>query len=439
MAEPDPLMGARVLLLVLLLALPALAQFEVLRGQVDGRPVRAWLAAPPQVGPAFLETEGSPLTVTADMPAMPRMTPLVSRVKDGKAELVFPMPGLWRLDLRFEGERHLVTRFAVKAATSSSAGELCGPAGPDGVLKVEVGTLKVGENRLRLVLPPGPPEVPVSVTMPAMPMAIPPRIAQRQADGSYLVYVPLTMPGVWHLRAEVEGRVLGPVALVLSEPVRPSPSRFLLGWALVALVLGRRRFLPPVLVVVAALVAGLFLERYHPSLDAMPMDMGRADLGMGGLTAPLPVREATATRRRLDFGTDYPASGGVFGLPVADRETVRPGLTVLVEGRPGRVTAVSALVVHGKLDVWFQPPGTTVRVPEEILGMGLCVPRGAVREGGVFVIESVAGVRLARWRKVSLGRSDATYTQVLGGLREGEVVVASPEEGLLDGTLVRGE
>jgi hypothetical protein len=156
---------------------------------------------------------------------------------------------------------------------------------------------------------------------------------------------------------------------------------------------------------------------------------------MGELTAPLPVLEATVTRRALDLGLSYPARAGEIRIPVSEREKFWPGRPVQVDRRPGRVTGVSGLAEGGLLAVWVAPAGSTVTLPEPA-PPALCVPRAAVQADSVYVIEDVARVRTARRRRVSLGRSDASYTQVLSGVREGEVVVAQAEPGLRDGTVV---
>lgn len=437
-------MGARALLLLVLLALPAFAQYEVLRAQIDGRPVRAWLATAPRLGAVQLEVEGAvkPLSVTCDMPAMPRMAARTFPFKGPTATLEFTMKGLWRLDFRFEGERHLAARLIVQGGgvgsqgtVSSLSGEACGPGVPAGAavrVQVLAGKLHVGESRVRIALPPGPApaEVPVSVQMPAMPMAAPLRTASRQPDGSYLATLPLSMPGVWHVWVDVEGRALGPVVLVVDEPAPPSPSLLLLGLALV-LAWPLRRHLPALLVVVAALVAGLVLERYRPAPEVMAMDMSRPDLGMGEMTAPLPVPEATVTLRTLALGRTYPLEG----VPLSERDNLWPGKEVRVDGKPGRITEISGLAEGRLISVWVEPPGRTVTLAEPT-PPALCVPRTAVQGDGVFVIEEVARVRTARRRRVSLGRTDGSYIQVLTGLREGETVVAEAGPGLRDGTIV---
>jgi len=436
-------MGARVLLLVVLLALPALAQLEILRGQVDGKPVRAWLAAPPRLGPARLEVDGlKPVSVTCDMPAMPRMAARTFPFNGSTANLEFGMKGLWQLDFRFENERHLIARVVVAGGSGSSgtlssgSGEACGPGVPAGAaMKVQVlgGQLRAGENRLRLELPPGPTpqDVPVSVQMPAMPMAVPVRTAHRQADGSYALSVPLTMPGVWHLWADVEGRPLGPVVLVLGDPTRTSASLVLLVLALLA-AWPLRRHLPALSVVVAALAAGFVLERYQPAPEAMTMDMSRPDLGMGAMTAPMPVLETTVTRRALAVRQTW---RGEIRVPVGERELFWTGRPVQVDGRPGRVTGVSGLAQGGLVSVWVEPAGRITTLLER-LPAALCVPRTAVQGDSVFVVEELARVRTARRRRISLGRSDDLYIQVLSGLREGETVVAQAEPDLRDGLVV---
>ncbi|MBN9415448.1 MAG: HlyD family efflux transporter periplasmic adaptor subunit [Candidatus Eremiobacteraeota bacterium] len=75
-----------------------------------------------------------------------------------------------------------------------------------------------------------------------------------------------------------------------------------------------------------------------------------------------------------------------------------------------------------------------------LLPSALCIPKEAVfqSEGRsmVMVVSPVAGQQLSFRRAVTTGISSDTHTQILDGLKEGEMVVALAQEPLSDGTLV---
>lgn len=154
-------------------------------------------------------------------------------------------------------------------------------------------------------------------------------------------------------------------------------------------------------------------------------------------------------------------------VPVADRHRLAPGapVSVLSGGAAvaGRIEAISALgqgdaafleaVVpnvmpgggHGSLR---RAPGAEeagmfsfgqdvlVRCVLDRSASVLCVPRQAVRDGAVYVIEEIAGRRLAHRRVVTVGARNDTHAEIVSGLREGEVVVAVADDSLRDGSLV---
>ena len=255
---------------------------------------------------------------------------------------------------------------------------------------------RVGSNRLRIVLPrgaaPGLP-VAVGVDMPGMPMAVPPVQAARQADGTYLAEVPLSMAGLWHATAEA-GPFLGKVALTVPTPPTPSPSRALLLGLLalsvpagIALVLRGRAIAPlasSTSLLAAVLVAGTLIERRWPpdTSMGMVMDMSAPDMGMGDMVAPQPVLIAQAQR-----------------LPL-ERARSTPGWV-----RPGREQLVSAPC-----------PGTVVSLVEP----GQRVRRGAVvaRMGaGQAVVAPLGGVVIERFARPGSSVASGTPLVVVGDMR----------------------
>lgn len=166
-------------------------------------------------------------------------------------------------------------------------------------------------------------------------------------------------------------------------------------------------------------------------------------------------------------------------VPNSDRFLVRRGQAIsVVEGYlniPGRITSVSALsqgdhfwveatvnnrqlatasVNHFGLALPAAKPGddggrpgtfpvggnVLLRCQVDLQGATLSVPNEAVFESGgrkmVMVVSSVAGQQLAFRRAVTVGLSNETHSEILSGLREGEIVVALAQEPLPDGTLV---
>lgn len=529
----------RKLLLLLLLVAPAFAQpLEVLKDQAGLFPVTARLLEPARVGPARVEIEiGEPIKATQtvnpklstelvlDMPSMPRMKaitatfkPLGPRKFEGRFE--FPMKGIWRLHfviLTPHGNFRFISRIPVGGATMPGplpVSENCGPDGTPGTLEVQLpdGRLHIGPNRLRLKLPGQPQQVSVAVDMPAMPMAIPPKATTRQADGTYEAEVTLPMTGVWHVRADADGTVLGPVSVVVPDLAPRRPSRLLLLLllpVLLACVVWRRSWLAPAALVLAALAAGAFIERYWPPDPAqgMAMDMLAPDMGMGQMVAPVPVLEAMVARLPMTVAEIYPgrvepiresilrsdASPGtrlkqgvvmrtlspgtvavaedrtvdvVFSLPMAQARKVLPGKTKIevlsgMEVVTGKLTRLSALSENGEVRATARlnnvmvskgmgsaSEATLLALGEEVkvrcalleLPLALSVPLEAIRENNgkpaLYVLEDIAGLRVARLRPVTLGAANDTHIVVSSGIQEGQKVVVAAEAALHDGSVV---
>ncbi len=101
----------------------------------------------------------------------------------------------------------------------------------------------------------------------------------------------------------------------------------------------------------------------------------------------------------------------------------------------------SVLAPAGERDVFFIGQDVTLQVVMERLPATAGVPKQAVRTSAdgtqsVFVIERVAGHRVVKSKKVTLGAVNDMQAQILSGLEEGQTIVASLEASLQDGDLV---
>lgn len=595
---------------LLLLSGPALGQeVELLKGQAGLYPLRATLSQPAAVGPAHLVVElGKPkelfklppsrhtpapgeeappspeprelaVSVVLEMPDMLstkptslKLTPTAPNRFEG--DVLITMRGDWRVQFVVqtpEGEFRPLAKFKVgpgdPAASSAKGGlELCDPSQGETIpLKIRSfpDPARVGPNRLRIELPENVTvPVMVGVDMPGLALGIPPREALRQDDGSYEALIDLPMAGYWQLRVDLNGRALPPFALTVEEPPTRGPSRALLpvvmlGFIPVLLffVLRQRSTLKPVamgaMLLLVTLTAGAAIESAWPSRHSMEMDMFAFDLGLGHLSAPLPILEARLEKTPFVTTKDYPATvvtaqeslvvssrtgvlsdlapvgdfvragevvARVDSEPVrapsqgvvvqarvtngsrveagsaflrlsdprtvavrarallSDRDMLQAGLPVEVVGSDGRtskgkLTLVSAISdgrefeieavldntrprgsAHRELEAKAPSPrvdlGTFAFGQNVILKVGLegprstiTVPREAVRETAdgeprVFLVTQVAGHRVAREQKVTLGETNETHVQVLSGLTEGQVIVAKLEPSLRDGDVV---
>lgn len=597
-------------LALLLLGVPALGQGqEVLQGQAGLYPLRAYFKEPAAVGPARLvvelgkpkslfklpegrhtpdpsETTATPqprelaVSVVMEMPDMVSVKPTSVKLKPSgssrfEGDVLITMKGDWRVQFVVqtpEGEFRPLARFKVGPGTASRTGagdgglELCDPDASEPIpLKIQSfpDPARVGANRIRVELPDAV-NVPVmiGVSQPGLALGIPPTEAVRQEDGGYEAIVNLPMAGYWQVRVDLNGRALPPFALTVEEQRAHGPSRTLLPLAAAAIlpllvfVAWRRR---PMLGVVA-LGAGLLLatlglgtlvEGAWPARhsSAMEMDMLRYDMGMGHLSAPLPVLEAKLEKTRFVTTRDLSATvtagkqkmilaptGGVVSnlppvgsaveagdkvaqvgantvlapspgvvvktlleegatvesgaallalgdprtiavralAPLREHGTLTPGLPVDVVGDDGRrargkLTFVSAVNREQGIEVEAtvdntRPKGAPVHrtgasTPTVDLGLftlgeavtlrieldrprwAISVPREAIREtpdgsARVFLISEVAGQRVAREQKVTLGASNETHAEILTGLSAGQTIVAGLETSLRDGDVV---
>lgn len=101
----------------------------------------------------------------------------------------------------------------------------------------------------------------------------------------------------------------------------------------------------------------------------------------------------------------------------------------------------AALSPAGERNSFFLGQEVVVQVEIDRLPASAAVPKGAVRrtsdgETYVFLVERVAGHRVARRTKVTLGAANDTQVQVLSGLLSGQTIVASAESSLRDGDIV---
>jgi len=174
--------------------------------------------------------------------------------------------------------------------------------------------------------------------------------------------------------------------------------------------------------------------------------------------------DGVVVRRYVEPGAALPPNSPLVAL--ADDRTVRvealgPSLEPLQPGSPVTVLdgmgAVRARLVSGEppaavISNRMAPskgmgpaPKNTDSPPMFVLGQEvtlrcqvasrtatLCVPRAAVTGQTVFVVEQGR----ARRRAVETGLSNESQTEILSGLREGEVIVAVADPDLQDGSAV---
>ena len=599
-----------VLLTLLVLSCPALAQEqELLKGQAGRYPLRAYLREPAAVGPAKMVVElGAPkelaklpeskhtpavdepppppprdlaVSVVMEMPDMVSTRPTSVALSPTapnrfEGDVLITMKGDWRVQFVVqtpEGEFRPLAKFKVGPNSSSSASgenglELCDPSQGDAIpLKIRSSPdpARVGANRIKIELPQDiTVPVMVGVSMPGLALGIPPQEAIRQDDGSYEATVHLPMAGYWQLRVDLNGNAPPPFALTVEEPRTSGPNRALLPIVMVTMVpvlvfvaLRRRSALKPVLgasaFLLAILATGAVIERFWPSQHSgsMEMDMLAADMGMGRLSAPLPVLESKLEKTPFVTTQSYPAtviaakesvvishSSGVLAqlapvgsylasgdgvakvgaetiraassgvvlqhfqnegssissgtavlslsdpkrlavrarAPLSDRDMLQVGLPVDVYGRDGQKTTGKLSVVSGvgegqsltveavfdntrpippahaelgirpstpRVDLGTFVPGQSVTLKVALEGRrsAITVPREAVRqspdgEARVFLVTPIAGQRIAREQKVTLGEIGQTQVEVVSGLSEGQIIVAKLEPSLRDGDVI---
>lgn len=167
--------------------------------------------------------------------------------------------------------------------------------------------------------------------------------------------------------------------------------------------------------------------------------LGAAPSGQSSTPAPVGTQPGPATQP----GVAWPAPEQPVVLRAGMPVTILDGMTAL----RGRLTTAlpPAAVVSNLMPasrgmtpsgppqpmfVLGQEVTLRVRVAERVAA--LCVPREAVKDGAVYVVED--GV--ARLRAVKTGLSHDTHTEVLSGLQEGETIAAVADPDLRDGASV---
>lgn len=121
----------------------------------------------------------------------------------------------------------------------------------------------------------------------------------------------------------------------------------------------------------------------------------------------------------VDNSTPVAMSMGMSGAVLPPRKPGDDG------GRPGRFSLGQEVAMRC----------VVARTPAV-----LCVPVESIKEldgkTHVFVIKPVAGLQVAELREVSVGLRNATHAELVSGVREGEIVVATTQEELHDGVVV---
>jgi hypothetical protein len=120
-------------------------------------------------------------------------------------------------------------------------------------------------------------------------------------------------------------------------------------------------------------------------------------------------------------------------------------LEAVLDGRKLKSAVIghdgSILAPASERERFFLGQDVVLQVVSERLPASPSVPKSALRQAGdgtqwLFVSERVAGQRVARRRQVTLGAENETQAQVLSGLSEGQIIIASAEPSLRDGDVV---
>lgn len=176
-------------------------------------------------------------------------------------------------------------------------------------------------------------------------------------------------------------------------------------------------------------VASVRVRATIPVADAERVGRGRmveifgSDmLGRGKITAVSATADNQAFWADAIVDNRVPAGAMSMGMGASVVPARKPGDD---GGRPGRFALGQEVVVRCIVD---QLPAV------------LSVPIEAVHESegkhSVFVVRGVAGQYVAELREVTVGLRNRTHVEVVSGLKEGEKVVATTQEPLLDGALV---
>jgi multidrug efflux pump subunit AcrA (membrane-fusion protein) len=192
-----------------------------------------------------------------------------------------------------------------------------------------------------------------------------------------------------------------------------------------------KRFVEPGTVVAAAAPIVSIGDIKHVRVEA---EVPTTDLGMIGKGAPVDVLFGGKAVVGKVSEVSNLAQGDVFRVEaVIDNEAkggggMAMGLPVVPKG-PKEVSGIFAL---GQ-DVTMR--ATLLDLPN-VLSVPLDAVQTGVGQPSVYVIDEVAGTRVAHRKPVTTGASSDTYIEIVSGLREGQKVVAVADDTLQDGSIV---
>lgn len=196
-----------------------------------------------------------------------------------QGDLLLSMPGLWKLTVEIEGKTGEVM-------FKTGDGRAPPKMAAEGVYQVEVeAPEQVGEAPTTIEVktngkPVGGATVYVGADMPGMAMGLRPVKANEVEPGRYQATVPLSMEGLWKLTVEVdgpEGKSSQQVSVVVKRGGGFPWVWVLVVAAVVALVAWRPPLWQGLIVgalVLLAVLAGKYLERYRPADKSMGIKDG---------------------------------------------------------------------------------------------------------------------------------------------------------------------
>jgi HlyD family secretion protein len=152
-------------------------------------------------------------------------------------------------------------------------------------------------------------------------------------------------------------------------------------------------------------------------------------------------------RVKVNVYVDEPELGRVAaGMPVRITWDAQSGRAWkgAVERRPTEIVALGTRQVGEVVCVIENPggdllPGTNINafIESKAVASALTIPKETLRrEGGDLGVFTLNGDRLA-WRKVTLGASSVTRSEVLAGLKDNDAVLLPTDEAVADGMLVQ--
>lgn len=449
------------LFLLILLAVAAAAnEGEILRDRAGVVPVRATVAPfPPKKGRLHVTVDVEqarrfPMALLLDLPADPAL-PVVRQAcqptgpQRYEADLNLPRNGRWRLRVEVgtpHGNFQLVSLLDVGVSPSKRLA-VQPPAAPS----------------------PTPSPSPLAVSEPASP----PPASPSRAWLLLIVLAPLLAAGALRSRPLAAGLALlattalgGALALRLwpPSPVEAQQPPAKAPVPVVEAVVGRVPFAVERSYLARVLPVAEVVVRAQGRVGKLPPVGWRVRRGerLGGVaTAP---QEGVVVRLYAEAGATLAAGAPLLAL--ADDRTVRvqaqdatagtvpagAPVTVLdgmgaVRGRLASVQPPQAVISNRMLVIrgMAPPPKNAPSRPMFLLGQevtlrcevarreaAICVPRAAVAGQSVFVIEGGSAHR----RAVKVGLSNDSQTEILSGLKEGEIIAAIADEDLRDGSPV---